>query len=117
MSTPETPPTGQPPQPPAEPPAPEQPAPGSLEQERAQLEADRRALQADRDALDAQRRATAGEPTRGGAPALDLSSKGLAERAQAFADWPRQGGTGTPQPWQLDQLGLRNASRELVDQG
>lgn len=106
-----TPDQGDPAAPPASDPAAADPATADDEAveatELAQLRAERDALQAQLDA----RPATTGA-TSSAAP-VDLSDSDQADRAEKYGDWPQEGGTDLPQPWDLRALNLHNAGQDL----
>jgi hypothetical protein len=57
--------------------------------------------------------AAAGSKPATTAPAVDLSDGSQEDRAEHFADWPKEGGMDTPQPWDHGALGLGRESQDL----
>jgi peptidoglycan hydrolase-like protein with peptidoglycan-binding domain len=63
--------------------------------------------------LEAQLAAAGSKPAAATPPAVDLSDGSQEERAEHFADWPKEGGMDTPQPWDHSALGLGRESQDL----
>jgi hypothetical protein len=50
-----------------------------------------------------------------GRTVVDLSGEDQSARRKRYADWPAEGGSDLPQPWDLRSLGLQNAQRDFDD--
>jgi hypothetical protein len=84
-----------------------------LEELRAQLAQAQEDKQAAVDAAIAQ---SQGNRPRDTGTSVDLSDVDQRERRKRFADWPEEGGSDLPQPWDLRGLGLQNAARDFADE-